>query len=108
MNTHDALLIALLRQLAAIEPKFEGGTGQVYAPFEGVPRNAETVAHPDYDAEQIFHHLRILFRLGFIESDVPDPIIKPHIHFTRVTDTGHRLLASCDAPPPSQVGFVHF
>lgn len=110
MVTDGKLLCELLRQLEKIEPKFDGGTGQVYAPFEGVPRNAETVIAPRYSAEQIFHHLEILFEdpplIRVASGFKSDPVVKPYIHFSCLTDAGHQTLAECDAKPPERIGFL--
>jgi hypothetical protein len=110
METDGRLLCELLRQLEKIEPKFDGGTGQVYAPFDGVPRNAEIVTAPGYSAEQIFRHLEMLFEdpplVEVASGFASDPAVKPYIHFCRLTDAGHRTLAEFDAPPPERIGFL--
>ncbi|HML07284.1 MAG TPA: hypothetical protein VK430_04035 [Xanthobacteraceae bacterium] len=110
MRTDGGLIYALLRQLEKIEPKFNGGTGQVYAPFEGVPRNAEVVTVPGYNAEQIFRHLEMLFvdppLVEVASGFASDPAVKPYIHFCRLTDAGHQVLGEYAAAPPKRIGFL--
>lgn len=112
MRTDGKLICELLRQLEKIESKFDGGTGQVYAPFEGVPRDGETVITSEYSAEQIFHHLELLFTdpplIETASSFTADPVVKPYIHFCRLTDAGNEVLADCSAKPPEQIGFLRF
>jgi len=112
METDAHLVIAVLRELVKIEARIEGGSTQVYAPFEGARHFTSTINVPGYSPQQIFHHFRVLFRRGLVETDIDgDPIIIPYMNFSRVTEVGHRLLAELDAGPPAApnpIGFVNF
>jgi DNA-binding transcriptional ArsR family regulator len=89
MVTDSKLICALLRKLAEIEKMAADGRPVQPAMDRSV---ADPIVIDGYDWSAIDEHLKKLIEYGLVDATE----IMVGIHFKRLTDAGHRVLADCN------------